>query len=99
MKKLLIETGLISFAGVVLVYIKKLKKDIHELEITHQKEAGMIAQYSNEVNELKERYKKATQELMSNVLTDMALCRASREELEKLIERSKEIIDENKKTK
>lgn len=36
---------------------------------------------------------------MSNVLTDAALCRASREELEKLIERSKEIIDENKKMK
>lgn len=55
MKKLLIETGLIAFAGVVLVYIKKLKNDIHELEIVHQKEAGMIAQYSNEVNELKRR--------------------------------------------
>lgn len=99
MKKLLIETGLIAFAGVVLVYIKKLKKDIHALEIVHEKEAGMIAQYSNEVNELKEEYKKATQELMSNVLTDAALCRASREELEKLIERSREIIDESKKTK
>lgn len=59
MKKLLIETGLIAFAGVVLVYIKKLKKDIRELEIIHQKEAGMIAQYSNEVNELKEQYKKS----------------------------------------
>lgn len=99
MKNLLIGTGLIAIAGATVVYIKKLKKDIHELEITHQKEAGMIAQYSNEVNELKEQYKKATQELMSNVLTDAALCRASREELEKLIERSKEIIDENKKTK
>lgn len=55
MKKLLIETGLIAFAGVVLVYIKKLKNDIHELEVIHQKEAGMIAQYSNEVNELKKR--------------------------------------------
>lgn len=98
MKNLLIETGLIAFAGVVLVYIKKLKKDIHELEITHQKEAGMIAQYSNEVNELKERYKKVNLELGTTAI-NAALCRASREELEKLIERSKEIIDENKKMK
>lgn len=58
MKKLLIETGLIAFAGVVLVYIKKLKNDIRELEIVHQKEAGMIAQYSNEVNELKDEVNK-----------------------------------------
>lgn len=63
MKKLLIETGLIAFAGVVLIYIKKLKNNIHELEIVHQKEAGMIAQYSNEVNELKEELKELCLEL------------------------------------
>ena len=98
MKKL--QTSIIVLASIGAgLYIKKIRKELKGLEITHQKEAGMIAQYSNEVNELKEQYKKATQELMSNVLTDAALCRASREELEKLIERSKEIIDENKKTK
>lgn len=98
MKKL--QTSIIVLASIGAgLYIKRLRKELKELEITHQKEAGMIAQYSNEVNELKERCKKSNQELMSNVLTDAALCRASKEELEKLIERSREIIDENKKLK
>lgn len=55
MKNLLIGTGLIAIAGATAVYIKKLKKDIHELEIIHQKEAGMIAQYSNDINMLEDK--------------------------------------------
>lgn len=60
MKKLLISTGLIAIAGVTAVYIKKLKNDIHELEIVHQKEAGMIAQYSNDINVLEDNCKNCT---------------------------------------
>lgn len=57
MKKL--QTSIIVLASIgASLYIKKLREELKELEITHQKEAGMIAQYSNEVNELKEAKQK-----------------------------------------